>query len=376
MGQKLILEAWIEAGEVIMKLAFVSDTVYPYFKGGKENRLHEITTRLADRGHNVHIYTMQWWKGAKTKKENNLTLHAISPLYPLYTSSGRRSISEAILFSLHILPALWKEDFDIIDVDSMPHFPVFPSWLISKLKRKPLFVTWHEHWGTHWFNYLGLAGVFGLFMESVAKTFSTKAIVVSNLTSKRLKGIKKYLIPNGISLNKFTKVKANKNKWDISYVGRLIAHKNLDLLINVANEKGYKTIIMGKGPEEKKLKKLAKKNIRFTGFVKYDQEVFSNIKSSKVFVTLSEREGFGISILEAMACATPVVTSKHKDNAGKFLITKAKTGYAVELEKKKIILAIESCIKRNKSMSKEAKKFAQNFDWDKIVDKLERVYNG
>jgi glycosyltransferase involved in cell wall biosynthesis len=40
------------------KIVFVSDAIYPYMKGGKEKRLHEITTRLARMGHDVHIYTM------------------------------------------------------------------------------------------------------------------------------------------------------------------------------------------------------------------------------------------------------------------------------------------------------------------------------
>ena len=106
-----------------MKIVYISDAVYPYNKGGKEKRLFEISTRLARRGHDVHIYTMNWWNGPKVIKENGVSLHAISPLYPLYTKSGKRSIKEALAFSSYIFQGLIKEDFDILDVDHMPFFP-------------------------------------------------------------------------------------------------------------------------------------------------------------------------------------------------------------------------------------------------------------
>lgn len=63
-----------------MKIALVSDAVYPYHKGGKERRIHELSIRMAEKGHDVHLYCMKWWK---TKEETvvhqNVTYHAKSP---------------------------------------------------------------------------------------------------------------------------------------------------------------------------------------------------------------------------------------------------------------------------------------------------------
>lgn len=42
-----------------MKIAMVSDAIYPYNKGGKERKIYEIATRIAAKGHEVHIYTMK-----------------------------------------------------------------------------------------------------------------------------------------------------------------------------------------------------------------------------------------------------------------------------------------------------------------------------
>jgi L-malate glycosyltransferase len=359
-----------------MKIAFLTDGIYPYFKGGKEERIHQITARLSQRGHDVHIYTMNWWKGEKVMEENGITYHAISPLYSMYTKSGRRSIKQALLFSLNVFPKMLGEKFDVLEADSMPHFPVIPAWFISKISSAKFFVTWHEFWGKYWFKYLGAAGLFGTIIERLAAMFSTKALVVSEMTGKRLPVENQVLVPNGITTKLFSKIKPSPKKWDLSFVGRLVKHKNVELLVKVANQTGLNTIIMGSGPEEKYLKSIAQRNIYFTGFIEDSEDVFSNIKSSKVFVNLSEREGFGISFIESMACGTPVVMSNHINNAGRFLIEKGKNGYAVELEKNTIIKAIEKVIKNRAKMKNFSRVSVQSFDWDKIVDKLEVVYNG
>src|SRR3989344_1109907 len=123
-----------------MKIAIVSDAVYPYNKGGKEKRIYEISTRLAKLGHEVHIYCMDWPSLARTL--DGVHLHAISPYYPLY-SGERRSIRQAILFSLHCLKLIF-EDFDVIDVDHMPFFPLYTVKLVCLLKGKKMLATWNE----------------------------------------------------------------------------------------------------------------------------------------------------------------------------------------------------------------------------------------
>src|SRR5258708_27097416 len=82
------------------KIAVVADAVYPFNKGGKEKRIHEITKRLAAQGHEVTIYCMKWWKGEKVIVQDGVRLHAISPYYSLY-AGGRRSILQAIFFAIH-----------------------------------------------------------------------------------------------------------------------------------------------------------------------------------------------------------------------------------------------------------------------------------
>ena len=137
-----------------LRIAFVSDAVYPYNTGGKERRLWEITRRLQLSGVEVHIYTMKWWTGPRDLDLDGVQFHAICKYRPLYHEE-RRSIAEALIFGLATLK-LMVAKFDVLDVDHMPYFPIFAARLVCAARHKRLVVTWHEVWGKeYWQSHLG-----------------------------------------------------------------------------------------------------------------------------------------------------------------------------------------------------------------------------
>ena len=110
-----------------MKIAFIYDAVYPWVKGGAEKRVYELAKRLAQRGHEVHWYSIGWWwpeQGQKDITMDGIILHGVSKPIELY-SDDRRSIKEAILFSLKLFKPLWKESFDVVDCQGFPFFSCF-----------------------------------------------------------------------------------------------------------------------------------------------------------------------------------------------------------------------------------------------------------
>ena len=68
---------------------------------------------------------------------------------------------------------------------------------------------------------------------------------------------------------------------------------------------GWKLKIVGKGSEEKKLKKISRKNIEFLGKVS-DQKLVSLYQNCQA-VIFPQEEDFGLVPLEAQACGRPVV---------------------------------------------------------------------
>ena len=369
-----------------LKIISVSDAIYPYNKGGKEKRIFEISTRLAAAGHDVHLYTMKWWKGKKkTRIENGVHLHAISPLYPLYAGE-RRSIKEALLFSLHCFKLIFA-NFDILDVDHMPHMVLFPTKLVAMLKGKKLYATWNEVWSReYWVEYLGVLGNAAYLIELLSSRMPDKIIAVSEMTKKKLVndlGVTKevIVIPNGIDVASIKKAKVSKEKSDVIFAGRLLKHKNVDVLVNAVTllKKDFpriKAFIVGEGPEKNNIKQKAKnlkleRNVFFFDFLEKHEDLYALMKSSKVFVFPSTREGFGITALEANACGLPVVTTNHKDNAAKYLITDGKNGYLTTLTAKNIKDKVATLLKKKITTSSE---IGKHYNWQTLSKNVEEAY--
>ena len=175
----------------------------------------------------------------------------------------------------------------------MPYFPIFPTWLISKIKRKPFFVTWHEYWGNYWFDYLGSKGLFGYIIENLSAKLSTNINVVSRLTQRRLRKVTKNKMnysPNGIDFNLIKKSKKKKS-FDLLFAGRMIKEKNVSFLIDQVKS-DYTLGIIGSGPELEKIKAKAKQypNIEVLGMLPKIEDVYGYMKSAKLFAFPSERE--------------------------------------------------------------------------------------
>ena len=60
-----------------MRIAFVYDAIYPYILGGIERRVWELARRLSARGHDVHLFGMQFWPGSPILKKDAVTLHGV-----------------------------------------------------------------------------------------------------------------------------------------------------------------------------------------------------------------------------------------------------------------------------------------------------------
>ena len=108
------------------------------------------------------------------------------------------------------------------------------------------------------------------------------------------------------------------------------------------------------------------------GFVSDHAEVVSLMKASRVFVLPSEREGFGIVALEAMACGLSLVTVSHPRNAASAHII-PECGYLAEMNAEDIARGIRQCLAHPPNPV-ELNRYVVSHDWDIITRQLEEYY--
>ncbi|MDC1109159.1 glycosyltransferase, partial [Flavobacteriaceae bacterium] len=115
---------------------------------------------------------------------------------------------------------------------------------------------------------------------------------------------------------------------------RLEPYKRVDLIIEAFNETDEKLIIIGSGSQERYLKKIASKNIKF---IEYSNSsvVYKYVSKAKAFIHAGI-EDFGIAPVEAQACGTPVIGIKK--GGLKETIIEDKTGVFFEKQEAKAIL--------------------------------------
>ena len=88
-------------------------------------------------------------------------------------------------------------------------------------------------------------------------------------------------------------------------ISRLVPYKKIDLAVRAFNELGRRLVIVGTGPQLKYLKKIARENIQFVGFVPEERKV-ELLRGARALVFPGE-EDFGITPVEAQAAGKPVI---------------------------------------------------------------------
>ena len=363
-------------------VALVSDAIFPYHCGGREIRYYELSKRMAGRAE-LHLYTMRWWDGPRVRKDEGVTFHGISRLYPMYTRN-RRSLRQAIFFALACMQLLVSR-FDVLEADHMPLLQILVLRIVATLKRKRFVVTWHEVWGhSYWRQYLGRAGFIAWFIEYLAMRFPDHIVAASSYTAERLSAqlgsrASITIAPNGIDLDAVRETYPHHTATDLVVVSRLMPHKRIGMLLEAmaslhAEGQFVTCRVIGDGPERKALKDQARalgieQAVEFRHNVREQKEVYELVKAAKIFVFPSAREGFGIAVLEALACRLPVITTSAPDNLAQYLVARSPSGVVCDSTASAIAKAVKSLLDRGPVVGDDDIWLAE-YNWDAMADRV------
>ena len=179
------------------------------------------------------------------------------------------------------------------------------------------------------------------FVEWLSMRLPDHLIAASDQTAARLRAIlgdraSISVVPNGIDLEGIRNSYPDAAKVDLVTVGRLLPHKNIDMLLDTvallhASGLPVTCRVIGDGPMREALHAQARRlgieaDVDFRHDVWEQKDVYALMKAARVAVFPTTREGFGIAVLEAIACGLPVVTTSAPDNLAQYLVARSSTG--------------------------------------------------
>jgi glycosyltransferase involved in cell wall biosynthesis len=301
----------------------------------------------------------------------------------MYTANGSRSIWEALIFGIGSLRLLWSPAFDVLDVDQFPFTPFFAARLVCWLRGRPMTATWYEVWDRdYWRAYMGRLGPVGFFLQRFAARSADLIFADSRLTARRLTEWldvdpqRVLVLSPGVARDT---VAGGPKSIDCIFVGRLLAHKHVDVMLRVlALLPGVTGLILGSGPEKDRLIALAAElnigdRVSFESPASHEA-VLDRLRDARLLVFPSTREGFGVAVLEANACGVPALVVQHPDNAALELVRDDVTGIICDLAPHPMAANIRAYLADpdlQARMSKAARALAATYSWDAYVNKME-----
>jgi glycosyltransferase involved in cell wall biosynthesis len=231
-------------------------------------------------------------------------------------------------------------------------------------------------------DYGDLKSPFGRIRTKFILNYASKILPFSNYAKERVLNITRkvnaYAIPLACDTEKFRPINEKKENLVITvcYVDESnIKRKGLKTFVESANFlPQLRFALIGSHIDDSinHLKEISSSNVEFTGFVS-DEELFTFYQRAKVYCQLSYEEGFGVALIEAMACeCVPVVSLKAKV----FRETVGEYGfYAPYGDVQKTVEAIEKASKASNKGIKVRKRVNDLFSIGKREKELLRAIN-
>ncbi len=279
---------------------------------------------------------------------------------------------------------------DIINV----HYPPLDDFVINNREKFGYKVVYYYHNITDPDMYAGYERERRILenkrmIKNVSK--ADKVITNSGFTRNYLLSkfsINSTVITPGIDFQVFRKKerKLNLRHPALLYVGRIVKHKGVDLLLNAFE------LVLGKIPKahlyiigkfdnddySKLVKQRAKEigNIYLLGHLPVE-DVIAYYKSADLFTCASIYEGFGMPFMEAQASGLPCVGFNTASIPE--VVIDNETGILVKTKDTKTfseaVIELLSNSRKREQFSKNGIENARNYDWAKIVKKLYEEYN-
>ncbi len=341
-----------------IRIAILAPMVYtvpPKKQGGTEWIVYHQANGLVERGYDVTLFAL---RGSKTKAHLVALPHKGMADVRLFLAKieGSRRLRMETVFITHLISELLKrkDRFDLIfnhirgGEVLVPLVPLFKAPIIHVL-HLPIFKE--------------LAELF--------RKYKTPLVSISN-NQKKVAPDLNYLatIYNCVD----TEVFAFNPRPDDYYftIGTIGEHKDPYLAVEAARKSGLKLILAGRMRDEKyfegKIKPYLGRKIKYLGEIGLREKLKYFQKARALVFTPNWSEPFGLVMIEAMSCGTPVIATRH--GAVPEVVKDGVTGFIVD-DLKSLIEAIKKIDSIDRLACRQ--RVERKFTVQKMIDKYEGV---
>ena len=338
--------------------------------GGAELQLHEILRRLVQRGHEVTWLACRY-AGAVDEELREDGIR--------YLRAGHWKLANFVLPRL-LRRELARTDYDVVleDINKIPFYaPLYtrlpvvvmvPHLFGTTIFREtnPIFASYvlGFEWPLRWI-YRGC-----LFSAASPST-------AADLTRRGIDPRRIEVIYNGMDHGRYEleNPPPRNSHPTLLHIGRLRRYKSVDVAVRAmaivhAARPDARLVVIGEGPEEARLKALARRLglsdvIEFRGYRRRD-EIVEQLYRSHVLLQTSPKEGWGLTVIEANECRVPAVASRApglvdsvRDGETGLL---ARYGDAADFASKALHLLSDEALRQR--MGEAALHWARGFSWD------------
>ena len=379
--------------------------VIPYFVpawdyGGPVSSAYHLSKELVKRGHSVTVYTTDALDAKNRISEEEEIINGIK-VRRFKNLSNTIAYNHNVFLSPGMLSAARKEarSFDIIH---MHEYRTFQNIFIHHyaLKHHIPYILQARGSSPRTMTKQRLKQLYDIIWGFKLLKDAAKLIALVPMEAEQYKSMgasedKIEIVPNGIDISEFENLPPRgefRKKWGINdnqkmilYLGRIHKVKGLDLLAEAfaglsRDLDNARLVVVG--PDDgylRALKELIKElkvegKVLFTGPL-YQKDKLQAYVDADVYVLPSVYEIFGITVLEALACGTPVVVT---DRCGIADVINGQAGLVVPYDKEQLRHALLHTLGNDKLRREFGEKgkllVCERFNWEKIVEQVEDLY--
>ena len=347
--------------------------------GGAEVYVHELARRWVAQGHHVTLFCSSDRQSLPNEKIDGVEIIRRGGFFTVYPWA-------VVYYLLHL-----RGKFDLL-IDSENGIPFFTP-LFAGIPKILLIHHIHRDYFAHYAP--PFLSRIGWFLESRLMPYLYRRLPIVTVSESSRRDIVDLIRPTrpvniihpGVDLKKISPSRPKTPYPSFIYLGRIRPYKNVHIAVEAfarlyAIYPEARLVIAGWGESLPYLKKLVR-HLRLESVVEFaykvtDEQKIGLLSQSWAMVQPSSMEGWGITVVEANACGTPVIASDVKGLRDS--VVPGRTGLLVPpRDVSSLFAAMETLITDGillERISSQALSWASGFEWDEISLKfLNTIYS-